>query len=246
MKGVRQALLRFVKDVLQKAEGGEGSHIKGLCLFMTCNDAEKHVYEAAVYVDEEDRFKGEVQRIADDYAIGLPPSWTLEFIFGEDFPAEAIKAPSLDAALFVKTNKHFIQQTVSAYIRVLSGEAEKAEYNISSESGKLNIGRDRKAQVDDGFFRTNHIAFPSTSGNDSNKYISRQHAHIDWNNDAGCFVLYADEGGVPPRNKIKIRSEDTEELIKLHSTHIGHHLKEGDQIVLGDSAVIEFSYKAEG
>nr|WP_249665375.1 FHA domain-containing protein [Mucilaginibacter sp. Bleaf8] len=246
VKGIRQALLRFIKDVLQKSEGGEGANIKGLCLFMACNEEEKHVYEAAVYVDEEDRFKEEIQRIADDYAIGLPDAWTLEFIFDEQYPPEAVKSPTLDAALFIKTSKHTIRQTASAYIRVLNGEAEKQEYNISSESGKLNIGRDRKAQANDGFFRTNHIAFPSDSANDANKYISRQHAHVEWNNDAGCFVLFADEGGVPPRNKIKIRSENSEDPIKLHSTHIGHHLKEGDQIVLGESAVIEFSFKAEG
>ncbi|WP_158827619.1 FHA domain-containing protein [Mucilaginibacter lacusdianchii] len=245
VKGVRQALLRFIKDVLQKAEGGEGAHIKGLCLFMACNEDDKHVYEAAVYLEEQEQFKNEIQRIADDYAIGLPPNWTLEFIFGEDYPTEAIKASNLDAALFIKTNKHFIQQKASAYIRVLSGEAEKNEYAITSDTGKLNIGRDRKAQVDDGFFRTNHIAFPSTSANDANRYISRQHAHVEWSNDAACFMLFADDGGVPPRNKIKIRSVDSEELIKLHSTHIGHHLKEGDQIVLGESAVIEFSYKPE-
>nr|AGU12356.1 hypothetical protein [uncultured organism] len=245
VKGVRQSLLRFIKDVLQKAEGGEGSHIKGLCLFLPCPEHEKHVYEAAVYTEEEGRFKDEIQRIADDYAIGLPQNWTLETIFEDDYPADAVQAPNLDAVLFIKTNKHFILQKASAYIRVLSGEAEKQVYDITSESGKINIGRDRKAQVDDGFFRTNHIAFPSDAGSDGNKYVSRQHAHIEWSPDANCFVLYADEGGVPPRNKIKIRSVNSDELIKLHSTHIGHYLKEGDQVVLGESAVIEFSYKAE-
>jgi hypothetical protein len=49
----------------------------------------------------------------------------------------------------------------------------------------------------------------------ANKYVSRQHAHIEWNNDAGKFMIYADEGGVPPRNKIKIRSEKSEDIIKL-------------------------------
>jgi pSer/pThr/pTyr-binding forkhead associated (FHA) protein len=125
----------------------------------------------------------------------------------------------------------------------LSGDTDQKEYNITSDGGKIHIGRDKKAQGDDGFFRTNHIAFPSDSENESNKYVSRQHAHIEWNNDAGRFMIFADEGGVPPRNKIKIRSEKSEDIIKLSSTHIGHQLQEGDQIILGESAVLEFSYQ---
>ena len=93
----------------------------------------------------------------------------------------------------------------------------------------------------DGFFRENVIAFPATSSNESNKFVSRQHAHIEWDNDSGSFLLFADEGGIPPRNKVKLRSENGE-LEKLQTMEIGHQLREGDQIILGDSAVLEFSY----
>jgi hypothetical protein len=58
-------------------------------------------------------------------------------------------------------------------------------------------------------------------------------------------MLFADEGGIPPGNKIKIRSASTENLIKLNSTHIGHRLEEGDQVILGETAVFEFSNKSE-
>ncbi|QJD94869.1 FHA domain-containing protein [Mucilaginibacter robiniae] len=242
VKGIRYALLQFIKQELQKAEGGEGSYIKGLCLYLGGNAAEKHVYEAAVYADEPDAFKAEIQKIADDYALALPDNWTLDVNFEQDFPSEAVKAPNLDAAFFIKTNKHFIRQTATAYISVLSGETSQKEYTITSEGGKVNIGRDKKAQVNDGFFRTNHIAFPSDSTNPANKYVSRQHAHIEWDNDSARFMIFADEGGVPPRNKVKVRAEATEELVKLHSTEIGYPLAEGDQIVVGESAVLQFSY----
>ena len=36
IKGIRAALLQFIKDQLQKAEGGEGSNIKGLHLYFYC------------------------------------------------------------------------------------------------------------------------------------------------------------------------------------------------------------------
>lgn len=245
IKGIRHALLRFIKDDLQRAEGGEGSYIKGLLLFITAPDADRHLYEAAVYQDEPDRLKEEIQKIADDYALGLPENWTLEIETGQDSPPEAVKADNLEVALFIKTNKHFIQHTATAYIRVLNGEATQPQYTLSSGPQKVNIGRDKKAQAADGFFRTNQIAFPSEAANPANKYISRQHAHVEWNNEAACFVLYADEGGVPPRNKIKIRPAGGDEPVKLHSVEVGHHLAEGDQIILGESAVIEFSYQPE-
>jgi len=34
-------------------------------------------------------------------------------------------------------------------------------------------------------------------------------------------------------------------LIKMQATEVGHRLEEGDQIILGDAAVLEFSYFGE-
>ena len=243
VKGVRHNLLQFIKQELQKAEGGEGSNIKGLSLYLNCDAANRHLYEAAVYAEEPAKFRDEIQKIADDYDLGLPDRWTLEVMFDEDVPEEAVKLKKLDAAFFIKTGKHFTKQIATAYIRVLSGETELKEYKLTSGEDKYNIGRDKKAQADDGFFRTNQIAFPSESGNAANKYVSRQHAHIEWNVDRQRFMLFADEGGVPPRNKVKIREAKNENVIKLHSDTIGHGLQEGDQVILGESAVLEFSYQ---
>jgi hypothetical protein len=245
VKGIRHALLQFIKQELQKAEGGEGAHIKGLYLYLPCTAAEKHIYETAAYAETPEEFKEEIQKIADDYALALPEHWTLEVSYDEQVPAEAVKATQVDAALFIKTNRHFIKQSATGYITVLSGDANQEEFTITSGGGKVNIGRDKKAQADDGFFRTNHIAFPSESENQSNRYISRLHAHIEWNNDNAHFMIYADEGGVPPRNKVKIRVESTEEMVKLHSTDIGYPLNEGDQIIIGESAVLQFSNRPQ-
>ncbi|PAW93861.1 hypothetical protein CKK33_10285 [Mucilaginibacter sp. MD40] len=246
VKGIRYELLQFIKQELQKAEGGEGGNIRGLNLYINAPAADKSLYEAAVHTEEPEVFKDEVQRIADDYAVNLPQNWQLDVIFDEELPAEAVPARNIDAAFFIKTGSNFIKQSASAYIRVLGGETEQKEYHIQSGKDKINIGRDKKAQADDGFFRTNHIAFPSDGADEANKYVSRQHAHIEWSDEAGKFYIYADEGGIPPRNKIKIRSEKSEDVIKLSSTHIGHQLQEGDQIILGQSAVLEFSYQPTG
>ncbi len=241
IKGIRAALLQFIKDQLQKAEGGEGSNIKGLCLYLTSSQEEKHLYESAVFADEEDRFKEEeVQRIADDYAIALPENWTLELIFTDEAPPEAIKASDVDAALFISTKKKpKVFKNTTGLVRVLVGEAEKGVYTITSTSGKVTIGREKKVQTADGFYRENVIAFLGNSNNESNRSVSRQHAHIEWDKDNGAFYIYADEGGIPPHNKMKVRSEGGIP-IKLQTTQIGHRLQEGDQVILGESALLEF------
>jgi hypothetical protein len=210
---------------------------------MSPAEEERHLYEAAVYFDAADKFKQEdVQRIADDYAIDLPPAYTLDLLFVEALPPEAVKSRDLAVALHVSTRKQpVLTALTTAYLRVVNGEAEKEVYQLSDKGGKVCIGREKRIQTPEGFMRENNIAFPSTSANNSNKYISRQHAHIEWNRDAGGFFLYPDEGGIPPRNKIKVQTGNGD-IIRLQSTHVGHHLQEGDQIVLGESALLQFSY----
>ena len=241
IKGIRGALLQFIKDQLQKAEGGEGSNIRGLYLYITCQPEDKHLYEAAIYADEENRFKEEeVQKIADDYAIDLPESWILQISFVDAAPREAIKAENIDGALFISTKKKpKVHAASTAFIRVLNGEAEKEMYTITATTGKINIGREKKAQTAEGFYRENYIAFPAGSRNESNRSVSRAHAHIEWDAEAGAFYIFADEGGIPPGNKMKVRTEGGTP-VKLQTTQFGHRLEEGDQVILGESALLEF------
>lgn len=241
VKGSRDAALRFIKEELQKLEGGEGKNIRGLQLYVASSNEDRHLYEAALYVEEPEKLKEEVQKIADDFDIELPLNWTIEVFFSDTLPAESKKSPELNLGLFVKTKQNIIHKDSKACIRVLNGEAEKAEYTIDSGNDKITIGREKSVQGSDGFFRVNNIAFPGDSSNEANKYISRQHAHISWNSDSGSFMIFADEGGVPPHNKIKIKSLNDDTPFKLNSTQIGHILREGDQIILGESAVIEFT-----
>ena len=243
VKTARAAILKKIKSELQKAEGGEGSHITGIDLFIAAPDNQKHVYEAAVYADDPGKLKDEIQKIADDYALGLPVSWTLDVSYKAELPPEASLVKGAAAAMFIRTKDNSIKKSATAFITILNGEAEKKVYELNSASGKINIGRDSNVQVAGGFFRLNHIAFPGGSKNEVNKYISRQHAHIEWSNENGSFMLYADEGGIPPGNKIKVKTAANETLNKLSSTQVGHRLEEGDQVILGEGAVIAFSYK---
>ena len=244
IKGIRGAVLQFIKEQLQKAEGGEGGNIRGIYLYVTAKSDEKHLYEAALYCDDENRFKDEeVQKIADDFAINLPQDWSLQISFVEEPPVEAIKANGVDVAIYISTKKKpKVHANTTAFIRVLNGEAERELYKITSGSGKINIGRERKVQTAEGFYRENHIAFTGDSENKSNKSVSRAHGHIEWDAEAGAFYIYADEGGMPPYNKMKVRAEG-ENPVKLQTTQIGHRLQEGDQVILGESALLEFRHE---
>lgn len=243
VKTIRHQLLQFIKDQLKKWEGGEGAGIKSMQLFMAPADEERHLYEAAVYADAQSRFKDEeVQRIADDFAIDLPADYAFDLLFVETIPPEAVKSKELPVGLHVATRKQpVLTALTTAFVKVVNGEAEQPVYSLSDKGGRVCIGREKNVRTQEGFMRENNIAFPSTSANSSNKFISRQHAHIEWNNEAGGFFLFADEGGIPPRNKIKVQTANGD-IIRLQSTHVGHHLQEGDQIVLGESALLLFSY----
>ena len=245
VKGIRNAVLQFIKEQLQKTEGGEGSNITGMYLFVNCNDEEKYLYESALYYDTPDKFKhDEVQKIADDFAIALPQNWVMEISFDKEVPSEAIPAKTADVALLVSTFRTpLLHKDATAYINVLNGEAQMERFTINSAAGKINIGRGAKVQTPDGFFRKNFIAF-TDSDNDKNRAVSRQHAHIEWDAAIGAFFLFADEGGVPPNNKIKVRATGGTP-VKLMTTQIGHRLAEGDQVILGESAVLEFTFSAE-
>ena len=133
VKGIRHKLSNFIKEQLQRWEGGEGSYIKGMQFFLAPQPEEKHVFETAVFYNEEGRFKEEeVQKIADDFDIDLPASWNMDIIFTEQLPAEAIKSKELPVALHIATNKQpTINKPSDAKVTILNGEAEQQHYNIN-------------------------------------------------------------------------------------------------------------------
>lgn len=241
-KEMRDLILQFIKEKLQLLDGGEGKDINGIQLFIAAAQEDRFLYETAVYFSAQERLKEEIQRIADNYALGLPSEWKLEVLFTPELPASAMPAERLKTGLFFQRKKISAAGPAvgKAAIIILSGKAEQTEYLLESLRGRINIGRGKQLQAADGSFRTNTIAFPEIAGDDQNQYISRQHAHIEWDGDIAQYRLYADQGGIPPGNKTKLRSAADESLQKLNSTHIGYPLAAGDQIILGDKAVLEF------
>jgi hypothetical protein len=122
VKQIRSLLLQFIKEKLQRAEGGEGANITGVYLFINCADNERHLYEAAVFANMPGKFKTEeVQRMADDYAIRLPASCKFEIAFTDKFPAQSYIAKDIDAALFFTTKGAGLAHKRShAFLKILN------------------------------------------------------------------------------------------------------------------------------
>src|ERR1017187_4992515 len=159
VKGIRNILLQFIKERLQRAQGGEGGNIMGIYLFINCSAADKHLYEAVVFANIPGKFKKEeVQKIADDYAITLSPSFKFEIAFTDKFPPEADLVKDIDAAVFISTKRSGLTNKKNmAFIKVLNGEAEKETYLIDSSGGRINIGREARVQATGNYVRKNVI-----------------------------------------------------------------------------------------
>lgn len=244
-KGIRDAVLQFIKEELQQLDGGEGSSLQTISVFVSPAEEEKYLYEAALYNGNTERLREDLQRIADNFALDLPGNWQLTLQFAAELPAGTLRTNEIKAGLKLimsgPQSSSVSAINLNASLNVLKGKAEQEVYILKAgETKRLNIGREAQIQANDGSIRTNHIAFPEDPAYESNKYISRQHAHIEWDVASASFKLYADEGGVPPGNKTKIRNAEDESINKLNSTMVGYPLKDSDQIILGDAVILEF------
>ena len=249
VKMVREHILQFIKDELQKSEGGEGASIDTLKLFAAPPATDRHLYEAAIYVSDQERLKQELQRIADNFAVNLPADWKLEVIFQDQLPDHGIHYKELPISLTIENKVIAVVEEpvvhTQASIQVMTGTAEHSSYRITSKSGRVNIGREKNTSTSNGAIRVNQIAFPDDSEAVGNKYVSRQHAHLEWDDKKHAFMLFADEGGIPPGNKTKVQSEGEESQVKLNSAQVGHLLKDGDQLIIGESVILKFNYLNE-
>ncbi|SEA40965.1 FHA domain-containing protein [Pedobacter hartonius] len=245
-KGIRDTFLQFIKEELQQLDGGEGSSLAVIAVAVAPAEEERFLYEAALYNGNTEKLQEDIQRIADNFALDLPSNWKLTLEFADELPAGMIRTNEIKAGLRLIMSAAGAATAdavvLNARLKILKGKAEQEEYVLhAGDTRRINMGREARVQAKDGSFRINHIAFPEDPVYETNKYISRQHAHIEWDTAAAAFKLYADEGGLPPGNKTKIRTARDESVYKLNSTQIGYPLKDTDQIILGDVAVLEFT-----
>ncbi|PTT02301.1 hypothetical protein DBR11_05250 [Pedobacter sp. HMWF019] len=255
VKVLREEILYFVKEELQKLEGGEGRNVESIQLYAVVPAEEQYLYEAALHMPEPQLLKQEVQRISDNFAVELPLHWILETGLKESFPVGAALCQVLPLSFSLKM-KTAVAETKAltaitekrgrtARLQILNGQAEKQDYVLRADDGRINLGREKNVPMINGSVRINGIAFPGDADHAGNRFVSRQHAHLEWDEGKNGFMLFADEGGIPPGNKTKIKTLKSEDQLKLNSAEVGYLMEDGDQIILGESVVLRFNYTAK-
>ena len=111
---------------------------------------------------------------------------------------------------------------------------------------RYNIGIGVRQKLDNLTIRTNHIAIddnPASPEYEHNKYVSRSHAHISYDNKIG-FLLYVEDGGTTRSGKRTaiLRNDDT---IRLESINAPIPLQDGDIIVLSKNVYLIFNEDKE-
>ena len=105
----------------------------------------------------------------------------------------------------------------------------------------MNIGIGKKIKLQSGVIRINHIAVddnPQGEHFDHNKYVSRSHAYITFNENEG-FVLTVELGGTPAgRHRTMVFRNNKE--IRMDIPGMAVPLENGDQIILSREVTLYF------
>lgn len=106
---------------------------------------------------------------------------------------------------------------------------------------RMNIGIGKKIKLQSGVIRINHIAVddnPQGEHFDQNKYVSRSHAYITFNENEG-FVLTVELGGTPAGKHRTMVFRNNKE-IRMDIPGMAVPLENGDQIILSREVTLYF------
>jgi hypothetical protein len=177
---------------------------------------------------------------ADELRAGLTRS---SYRFPEDLSVEILTVPDMPSAkepwLTVETflvgpKTAPVAAPQVATLTVLKGQAEPPHLTLKSR--RINLGRSQQVIQANGPSRLNDIAFLEADA--IGLTVSRQHAHIDFEYDAGEYRLFNDRiyKGADNCNLYLLREGQT---IPVHRGGHGALLRTGDEIHLGQ-AVLRF------
>lgn len=135
-----------------------------------------------------------------------------------------------------------IIETMAGYGSIIGGQIEiTAEYCQKNQG--YNIGIGSCPRLDNGQFRNNEIAIddnPQSIDFEHNKYVSRSHAHITYEDNN--FKLYVERGGTRVAGKTTIVVRNRKEIL-LNYAGTGILLRNGDQIILNRKVILLFKEK---
>jgi hypothetical protein len=153
------------------------------------------------------------------YARERGPNWSHpEFHVEFDRIADPAPPPEPEPA---------VAEDLQIKLTVAKGSAERREYVFNG--GRIDVGR--RAEVVDHrqrLIRTNHIAFVDDE-QEVNASVSRRHAHLEFNQEAGCYRVWDDSSA---QGTSIVRGGQT---IRVPAGTRGARLENGDELVLGQA-----------
>lgn len=248
----RKEICRFIIQSLNPYIDEPEIFGSGLKLFLVYNTPEElELLKVALYANTPNKFKdAELQKdLADNY-IKLTNNWKFEYEFclGELPNCRfSDRKFGLEILENIKTEPLKVESFV-AKIEVLDGQTSQKKYILNfKEKQEFRIGRGYNPRLATGRTRQNDIVFlPQDDANfDSTKEqsglsVSRNHATIKFDAEQQKYFLFVDEGGLPQNNnRTKILRENNTS-VKLQVLGMPYELTIGDEIELGDGALLSF------
>jgi hypothetical protein len=137
---------------------------------------------------------------------------------------------------------------VRARLTATEGITWEPEYILEPTGKQYFIGRCKDPKIENGPKIHNDIAFVGIEEKNEeqykiNNYISRSHAYIVFDKDAGAYKIYRSRFLNNPSHKIKIYNLVINDFdgVSLTQSAIPHVLRNGDSICFNDKIVLEFS-----
>ena len=124
------------------------------------------------------------------------------------------------------------------------GSLMQEQYELSSETLEkeskkyYNIGRGEFPDIEGGRYRQNHIAIDDKNNLETNRYVSRAHAHIGFSETIGFYLQVEYGGSRLSGNRTRIFRG--EEKIEVENLEVKEPLQNGDLIELGKAVVLQF------
>jgi hypothetical protein len=137
---------------------------------------------------------------------------------------------------------------INARIKATEGFTWEEEYILEPTGKHYFIGRCKNPKIENGPKIHNDIAFIGIEEKDEeqykiNNYVSRSHALIVFDKEAGAYKIYRSRFMNNFSHKIKIYNTGLNDYmgVSLSQPQVPHILRDGDSICFNDKIILEFS-----
>lgn len=243
---LKQALIGKIIDALPNI-AFINHQIIGIKLYFLISSLNKIAYQTIVSSPD---FRKDLDRNFKNSFISLPENWTLTFEWLDTLPDTHLAILDDVSLEIFQKGMVTVDSSKTAQITAIRGQLAEKKYELEPTANqRYNIGRCKKAILDNGWEHENYIVFLNNDEEDfdeeigkNNGSVSRNHAYIAFDSMKQHFCLYAYKGGLAfEGNSTKILR--LEQTINLTIDSQPYPLHDGDQIKLSQEISLKFSLK---